>query len=556
MGAVLAVSLRALAQTSVPPAGILVVRHERDRGITTIAVATNALPPCARVNVFRSDAPITEANLIFCPKVASFAEDGTNCSIAVPDSGDFYYALTTADRYHRQDKSLLKATLVGPVTEVCRTPPPPPIPQLYCTHGRAQLRWLSQPGVDAAKYRIYRHQGGARAALGEMAPPEVSGRVAYSIPGTLAKDVDGLWTVTTVNSSGLESPESAPVRAAFLPDLEIAAGATIARNPDFSIGRMFPLAGRTVPMSVRVHNKGLVHARGVRVMVCAHHDASQTSSCLLDRLVDVAPDGSAGLEFDWTPEHPGEYHLKAVIDPFGHVAEIDKGNNQASVLVPVVRRDVFIAWYGNPLQTDWCNLPNARLRDLGEWKRRGAIAAFCGMVDGQDASYRQRIQAGFTGVAVDEIGQYDQGAAHFITWLTGLKKEHPDFFIALWMAAAPSAELISNAGIDLYIGENYYRMDTPPEAFDAHIHNARKCGILGKYIFGLGAGLEEANTMGHTHTVNEQAAFIEKEMVYIAEHAPEMPGIALYGSRPGLAKLLDDLCYRHFVAPQVERGGP
>ena len=124
----------------------------------------------------------------------------------------------------------------------------------------------------------------------------------------------------------------------------------------------------------------------------------------MERSVDVAADDSATVAFDWVPERLGEYRLKLVVDPCNRIAEIDKGNNQATVLVPVVRRNVYIAWYGNPLDVDWCNVPNCRPTDIAEWKRRGAVAAFCGMVGKNEPSYRQRIQAGYNGVEVDEIG--------------------------------------------------------------------------------------------------------------------------------------------------------
>jgi hypothetical protein len=531
---------------------ILKIDHHPDRGTTSIDVATGALPPYARINIFRNNTPITEQNLIFCPKVASLTGNGTRCSINAPDSGTFYYALTTSDKYNRQNKSLLKTSLVGPLTEVCRTPPSPPAPYRQCRDGQAYLCWTPLPDPHVTKYRIYRCERNGRTAVGEIAVPEISGLLTYQIPFALAKDTDYLFTVTTVNSSDLESVDSAPVSFALLPDLEIASGTTIAQNPSFGTSRMFPLVGKPVKMSLTVHNRGLTAAQGVRVTLSACHNKSQTSVRLLDQQVDVAADKSATLEFNWTPEKLGEYHLKAIVDPFGRTAEIEKGNNQATVLVPVVKRDVYIASYGNPLEVSWCNVANGRVREIDELKRRGAIAAFCGMVDNKDESYRKQIKAGFNGVEVDEIGGYDQGTAKFLNWLSNLKTDYPDFFISLWMAGGVTKEMVDNPKIALFIGENYYHIGTDLSAFDVHIKRAREMGYLDRFIFGLGSSVEEAGRMGHTHTVNEQLAFMEKEMRYIAESAPEMPGIGLYGSRPGLSKLVDQLCYKYFVEPQFK----
>jgi len=533
-------------------ARILRITHDPERGITTIDVNAAPLPPYARINIFRSHAPITEENLLFCPRVASLAGAGTICSIKVADSGEAYYALTPSDPYKRQDRAWLKKTLVGPFAEVCKAPPLPPSPVRYCMNGRAFLRWPCDGRPTITRYQVYQRQADGRQRVGTLPSPDVSGEISFEIPFALAEGRDYLFSVTAVNSSGLESAESAPVSMALAPDLELAKGETIARNADFSISKMFPVMGKSVKLSVTVHNRGLTAARAVGVSVSAFHDRSNTSRTLLERQVDLSPDQSSVLEFEWTPEIPGEYRLKAVVDPSNRVPEIDKGNNQSSVLVPVVRRDIYIAWYGNPLEADWCNLPNARQRDIREWKRRGAIAGFCGMTGNIEESYRRQIKAGFNGVSVDEIGGYDEGTASFIKWLTGLKNDFPDFFIALWMAASPSRELAANGRIDLYLGENYYRIDTPLASFDGHIRRAREMGISGKYLFGISANIEEACTFGHTHTVNEQMAYLEKQMIYVAENAPEMPGIAIYGSRPGLSRKIDQLCYEHFVRSQFK----
>jgi hypothetical protein len=221
------------------------------------------------------------------------------------------------------------------------------------------------------------------------------------------------------------------------------------------------------------------------------------------------------------------------------------------VLVPVIKRNTYFVWYSNPLEADWCNVPHTSFADVEEWKRRGAVGAFCGMV-GNVPSYREKLKAGFNGTVVDEIGAHNKQTSDFLRDLTALKTDFPDFFIGLWQAAYPAPESIANPRIDLYVGENYYNMRVPPETFDFHINSGRKMGIIHKYIFGLGASAEEATFLTHTATINEEAAFLEKEMMYIREKAPEMPGVGFYGSRPGMSTIVDAMCYKHFIAPQFD----
>jgi hypothetical protein len=514
-------------------------------------VTTDGLPPRAEINVFRSEVPITEENLIFCERIATLRDRQLQCEVAVPDSGHFYYALTTSDKYGRQNRSFLKSTHVGPVEEVCRTPLQPPMPYRQCTKGQAFLCWPSQSGHTIAKYRIYRHDQEARTPVGEVEVPDTSGLLSFRIPFALEAGAHSTLTVTTVNTSGLESIHSAPVSLALLPDLEISTGRTIARNVDFSISRMFPLVNKPLKLGLTVHNRGLVAAKGVRVMVCDDHDKTRTSFCMMDRQVDIEADQSATLEFDWTPDKLGEHRLKAVVDPLNRIAEIEEGNNQSEVLVPVIKRNLYFVWYGNPLETDWCNVPHTSLTDVEEWKRRGAVGAFCGMV-GNVPSYREKLKAGFNGTVVDEIGAHNKQTSDFLRDLTALKTDFPDIFIGLWQAAYPAPESLANPRIDLYVGENYYNMRVPPETFDFHIASGRKMGIIHKYIFGLGASAEEATFLTHTATIQEEAAFLEKEMMYIRKNAPEMPGVGFYGSRPGMSRIVDEMCYRHFVVPQFD----
>lgn len=537
-------------------ARLLRVAHDRDRGTTSIEVNAAPLAPCAQINVFRSHTPITEENLIFCPLVATLNAARTTCSLQAGDSGDVFYALTTSDPYKRQNRTWLKRTLVGPVAEVCRTPPLPPHPVRRCANGRAFLEWSFDGNPALTEYRIHLREADGRKQIGTLPAPEISGTVRYEIPVALVDDRDHSFSVTALNASGLESAVSAPVALRRAPDLELAQGGTVARNVDFSISRMFPLVDKPVTLSVTIHNRGLTAAHAVRVMVTAVHDKSGTTGVLLERQIDLPADRSSRLEFAWTPAQSGEHRLMAVVDPCGNVPEMDEGNNRAAVLIPVVKRDVYIACYGSPLEGDWCNLPNAREAEIGEWKRRGAIAGFCGMVGNNEEAYRRRIKAGFNGVSVDEIGGYDAGTASFIQWLTGLKSDHPDFFIALWMAASPSPELLANPRIDLYLGENYYRIGSPLGAFDSHIARARQTGIIGKHLLGLSANVEDACRLGHTYSVAEQLAWIEKQMIYIAQNAPEMPGIAIYGGREGLTERIDQLCYEHFVKPRFEEERP
>ena len=76
--------------------------------------------------------------------------------------------------------------------------------------------------------------------------------------------------------------------------------------------------------------------------------------------------------------------------------------------------------------------------------------------------------------------------------MTGIKADHPEFFIAIWMAGSVTSEMARDARIDLFLGENYYNIGTPLSCIDGHIKRAREMGYCGKYVFGLGASEENA----------------------------------------------------------------
>jgi len=69
-----------------------------------------------------------------------------------------------------------------------------------------EVSWSPSTDADLATYRVYRQApGGPRERVGEILPPETSLRDRTAAPG-----VRYVYTLTTVDTAGNESPPSLP----------------------------------------------------------------------------------------------------------------------------------------------------------------------------------------------------------------------------------------------------------------------------------------------------------------------------------------------------------
>ena len=86
---------------------------------------------------------------------------------------------------------------------------PPAAPTGVAALGGAdgvEVSWSPSTDADLASYRVYRQApDGARARLGEVAPPETALRDTTAAPGARY-----VYTVTAVDTAGNESPPSLP----------------------------------------------------------------------------------------------------------------------------------------------------------------------------------------------------------------------------------------------------------------------------------------------------------------------------------------------------------
>lgn len=525
------------------------VKHNNNTGVTAIEIKAEIPVKAKKINIYRSNAPISKRNLLFCKRIVSLDKNKKSYSYTVPETGKFYYAITISDKYNRQDTSWLKTSLTGPISETCLKKPTAPKLSWRAKDGKLLLCWRNPLDSPVAKYRVYQKNK----VIATVSASSADSEIVYTIPFALVKNKKYLFTLTALNTSGLESSASAPLKIALLPDLKIGTGKTIARNKDFSISKMFPVVGKPVKLGVKVYNQGLVTANNAVVTIKA--SSEKNSQVIARRKVSIASNKHAVIDFQWIPKSTGEYKITATLDANNKLAEINESNNSATVLVPVVSRDIYITWYGNPLHLDWCNVPQlSDTEDMAEWRRRGAIVSFIGMVNDTYEGYSRKVKKNFDGVVVDEIGTVaaNQHSGGFLKWLPKIKNEHPDFFIAIWLAVsnapAEAVKLVNQKKVDLLVIERYLRVGGGyKKALDGDIANARKVKLEDKTIIGLGSSGNYANH----YPAKKHIAFLDAQMKYIYKNAPKMPGIGFFtaGTLPGVSEKIDQMCYKYFVKP-------
>lgn len=168
-------------------------------------------------------------------------------------------------------------------------------------------------------------------------------------------------------------------------------------------------------------------------------------------------------------------------------------------------------------------------------------------------------RAGYTGCAVDEWNVSDENPN--VAWcaegLRQTKKDFPDYFIAVWVTGpTPTFIALMKEGIiDLAIIEGYsYCPDHPEWAISwegamQRIEILKREGLLSKTVFCVGEVAAKPDQFGNRMTPGE----LTRQVTFIAEHYPEMPGIAFFGwndqdpKTKELVLLADQLAGRLFV---------
>lgn len=226
-------------------------------------------------------------------------------------------------------------------------------------------------------------------------------------------------------------------------------------------------------------------------------------------------------------------------------AQVENKNNDAynPVLLPDLhRKPVILFWCDNPLELE--NITHVANKvwvpgdDEAEPQYRQDRVLARGLIpldwaggmnraDGSEeeltAYYTGKLMLGYAGIAIDEIGGYDiEINRKFTRVLTEIKKRFPDRVVAVWHAGLLTLEHLEmyRNGADIVMFERY--LDGTAfitERLSYNLNMARNGDIIEKCIFAL--GLDENRWI---NTVEE----LEVQMRWIAENAPDMPGIAFF----------------------------
>ena len=459
-----------LSGLSIRTGAALPVVHDPVSGVTTVTLPAPGSDHLTFYNIYRLDEPIDLNNLSFATLVGvKYPAASNSYDYAVDESGAFHYAATLADEWGREDQSVMPSLLAGPISETCRLVPTAPVVDRSYTGNQVNLGW-SEPDPENVErvdsYRVYRTlQPTNSPAPGDLVStlsfvPRLETEVIFS--DALSTNLQEIYyyNVSAVNTSGNESPFSSIVPAGSFVELEIAAQTNIVENLDTSITKMFPVAGGPETLGFTIHNAGPIACANVLVRLSAWREGESPVPFSGDHFVSIAAGETTNLQVAWTPALPGRYQVEISIDPTNQVPELDETNNQVALAISVLNRDLFFVWYGAPEELSNANVPALREDMIAEWKRRGAIAAFIGLVGPNEVDkYRTMAAAGFNGVVIDEIGNGDATTIAFLSDLADFRADYPDFFIGVWSILSPPAPVLSqrvlDGTVDLVLIERY-----------------------------------------------------------------------------------------------------
>jgi len=520
-------------------------------------------------DLYVSDRPIDVGTFACAEGIGSIASRGGACvwQYTAGRSGGHFFAVVPNNPLGMQVPNLCKGSVSGIVSLADRTAPSAVKLRLCGYQGdKPRIEWLcpdlsNRDGVVA--YRVYRAEGRAPAISKKNRVASVP--VDYRPPWAGWEDSRSAGTltwyaVTAVDAAGNESAASNAVSASARADLCINPTSDIRANTDLSISNKYPPVGKSVTLSCVVRNKGAAPARRVRI------SAEDETGRELGRasVGEIASGDGYRFSFDWVPERKGlrKIAIAASLDTLA--PEACSTNNIIRLTVPVTSRQYYFFWYGDlthsglPYANVYAACSNYNVREA---KRTGCLAlATQGDASREDAWLKQRELYSYSGVAIDEyffgnpgplIGAVGAGAA--------ARKSVPDFFVSFWCVGAPVIPEVQDAlrkgDVDLVVFEAYLDVGQDFQPLDTYINAAKSARVADRCIVALGSDWQWAKTA----TAGEQMNYIEKQIKYIIEKAPDMPGIGffLYDSRynwPGVAEAIDKMCYKYFIMRDINGG--
>lgn len=169
-------------------------------------------------------------------------------------------------------------------------------------------------------------------------------------------------------------------------------------------------------------------------------------------------------------------------------------------------------------------------------------------------SWSGAARLGYRGIAIDEFGCDNGGPEDrkLMQALRRARKQAPTLFIAVWQTQGMTDELFNAyaENADLVLIESYQGGERGFEAtFEGALKRARKAGILKKTIFALGINdrASAARQKEEGRWANTEAE-LERQVRWVREHAPDMPGIAFFApdASDRMVRCADELCGKYY----------
>ena len=294
--------------------------------------------------------------------------------------------------------------------------------------------------------------------------------------------------------------------------------------------------------------------------------------------------GLAEASVTWKAVKNGVYRAKVAIDPDRTIDQVNRDDDQAAFLVPVVvkGRRLFFPWYAERSWLRWANVwaGGTNKENVEQWAERGVLSLRWKWgnnlpdekADAETFSALYSDSGGCPGIAIDEFGYYPTTPriARFNVALAGLeraRKERPEQFVLAWHCGTlyPQQAALYRSATDLVVLESYVFYYAPKNLKTDHIYDLIDMKMLpGRQADAL-AGPPTSTTTIITSVDLVPDHFDRGEMEQVVRHMrrrwPEMRGFGIYG---GLVKedqeasedyadekFVDRLCYEYFIQPVV-----
>lgn len=521
--------------------GTFDVVHDPSKGLTKLSWKP---VPGKMHNIYRSQTPITAENFRRAAIMATRLTDKTTeIEIVSPSSGVIYYGISAVD-VRGTGMQLIYTSEKG-IEEFDRHAPDSISIAASYVDNAPTLKWTIQgisPLSGACKYRVYRN-GKVIAEIKKGIELEFN-FTDKATPGNAE------YFVTAIDSSGNESKPSNIITSANKPDLCISSESKVKNNTDLSVSKMFPVINQPVSFSATIHNMGAKTARNVNVIVKDRSDKIHYQSN-----IELIPSmGVATISWNSVFTATGPNELELVIDPNKQIDESRKDNNELTVKLNVVGKDLYFIWYGNVQELDYVNAGQGTIADISEFKRRGALAGIVTGVASENAElllniYRKAVNDHFNALYIDEISGNGPGTSMLVKILPVLKNENPKIFIAVWNIGDNVSEnivkLIKSGVIDLLLLEIYIRPGEDESRIDKAALQMRKLGIADKTLIGLVTD----KTWNNSASDKTYIQSVLHQMERVRKVMPESPGLAFWSADTpsGMRSAVDAKCHELYL---------